>query len=334
MTTSSEFKVRRVEDLTATLDDDEAMQALDVITDRVAKVDKAPKDGIIHISDAINELEVVESEKGTFLGLPTGYASLDEKMGGLEPGSVVLVGGETSNGKSMMSLNIALNIAKNMNNVLYMSLEMTRKQIWQRVATITRMTKEELTSDLDFSVQESFNLEYNDIEPLVKRAVECNDCKVVFVDYLQYLGRGMSEKEVAKMSQIIKRIALRYNLCMVVVVSLRKAGADMKNKRKWYDIETEDLMGTAAIGYDADTVIVTSRKDLENKFQRRQLFVKVLKTRNGDLDYNNPFVEMDWDSMLISETEQVEVVKKRPQTGEEALQGWEEIESSKNEECD
>lgn len=296
-----DFKVQRVVDLTAQLDDDEAMEALDIITDRVAAVERVPKDGIIHISDALAELEVATKEKGQFLGLSTGYPSLDEKMGGLEPGSVVLIGGETSNGKSMLSLNIALNVAKEMVNVLYLSLEMTRKQVWKRIITITEMTVQELTSGLDFAVQESFNLEYLDIEPLVRKAVEESACEIVFVDYLQYLGRGMTEKEVAKMSQVIKRIALKYNVCMVVIVSLRKGQAGMSNKRHWSDIEVEELMGTAALGYDADVVIITSRKNLEDEFDPEKFFVKVLKTRNTKLDFHDRIVELRWDNMKIKE---------------------------------
>jgi replicative DNA helicase len=283
------------------MDDDEALQALDVMTDRVAKVDSAPKDGIIHISEAMDELAEVENEKGKFLGLSTGYKALDEKMGGMEAGSVVLIGGETSNGKSMLSLNIALNIAKTMTNVLYLSLEMTRKQVWKRIGAITHMTADELVTGLDFSLQESFNIDYNDIEALIKRATEENGCEIVFLDYLQYLGRGMTEKEVAKMSQTIKRLALKYSICFVVIVSLRKAGSDVKNKRKWFDIEVEELMGTAALGYDADIVAITSRKNLDNEFDPDKFFVKVLKTRNTRLDFNNRIIELAWDNMRISE---------------------------------
>ena len=318
------FKVRRVEDLTNTLDDEELVQALDIITDKVAKVDTAPKDGIVHIKDALDEINEVENEKGKFLGLSTGYTTLDNKMGGLEKGSVVLIGGETSNGKSMLSLNIALNVAKEMNNVLYLSLEMTRKQVWKRVQAITGFDKEQLISELDFSVQESFNLDYNDIEPLVKKATEENGCELVVLDYLQYMGRGLTEREVARMSQIIKRLALKYQICFMVIVSLRKAGADVKNKRKWYDIEVEELMGTAALGYDADVVAITSRKNMENAFDPAKFFVKVLKTRNTRLDFDDRIVELDWDNMKITE-EYKEIIKKKPQTGEEALKDWNEI---------
>jgi replicative DNA helicase len=296
-----DFKLKRVTDLTNELDDDQALEALDAITDRVARVDKAPKDGIIHISEALEELSVAEEEKGRFLGLSTGYTTLDAKMGGLEPGSVVLIGGETSNGKSMLALNIALNIARDMTNVLYISLEMTRKQVWKRVMQITGLDSQRLADELDFSVQESFNLEYNDLEPLVRKAVDENGCEIVFIDYLQYLGRGMTEKEVAKMSQVVKRVALKYNVCVVVIVSLRKSGVGSANARKWFDIEVEELMGTAALGYDADCVAITSRKNLENEFDHEKFYVKVLKTRNTRLDFHDRIVELEWNNMKISE---------------------------------
>jgi len=295
------FKLKKIVDLTNELDDDEAIEVLDIVTDRAARIDKAPKDGIIHISEAADELRTAESEKGQFLGLSTGYTTLDAKMGGLEGGSVVLIGGETSNGKSMLALNIALNVAEQMNNVLYISLEMTRKQIWKRVLAITHKTDERLNEDLDFSIQVSFNLEYLDILPLGKKATEERGCEVVFIDYLQYLGRGMTEKEVAKMSQVVKRVALKYDVCIVVIVSLRKSGVGAANTRKWFDIEVEELMGTAALGYDADIVIITSRKNLDNEFDHDKFFVKVLKTRNTKLDYHDRIVELEWNKMKITE---------------------------------
>lgn len=324
------YKIKRVEDLTIGMSDDEKIQLLDVATDTVAasKVDTAPKDGIVHIMDAASELAEVEAEKGKFLGLSTGYKILDQKMGGLEQGSVVLIGGETSNGKSMLSLNIALNVADSEKgtfaNVLYLSLEMTRKQVWKRVAAITGKTPEQLTSELDFSLQESFNIDYGDLEPLIKKATEKNGCELVVLDYLQYMGRGMTEKEVAKMSQVIKRLALKYKICFMVIVSLRKAGADVKNKRKWYDIEVEELMGTAALGYDADVVAITSRKNMDNVFVPDKFYVKVLKTRNTRLDFDDRIVELDWDAMKI--TEQIVPIT----TAEQARAAWEGSEAGQN----
>lgn len=288
-------------DRLADMDDEAFADVVDAVSDKAVKVTKPAKDGIIHITDMEEVLAEIEAEKGQFIGESTGYKTLDKKMGGLEPGSLVIIGGETSNGKSMLALNMAINVAQTMSNILYISLEMTQKQVLKRISLMLEAEKTNITEDLDFAIQKSYSIDYKDLEPLVKNARENNGCEVVFIDYLQYLGRGMHEKEVAIMSKQVKQLAQEYNICMVVIVSLRKSGADAKSKRKWTDIEVEDLMGTAAIGYDADTVVIASRRDTENKRQEDKFYVKVLKTRNGWFDFNNPYVELNWNKMRISE---------------------------------
>ena len=279
-----------------TLDDDALLDVAEAVTEQLAgKEEEKPKNGIVHLLDLDQEIEQVRAERGKFKGYHTGYTTLDDKMGGLEQGSVILIGGETSNGKSALATNIALNVSKTI-GTLYISLEMTRKQMLERLDHITDGFKD----DYDLMFQQEFDLSYKDLEPLFLEATEKGEVKVVVLDYLQYLGRGMDEREVAKMSKTIKKLALKYNIAFIVIVSLRKAEAG-KNKRKWYEIETEDLMGTAAIGYDADTIVIASRKDESNEFDADGIYVKVLKTRNTALDYNDRIIRLKWDRTRIAE---------------------------------
>lgn len=285
-----------IKDKIGTLDDEALFEVAEVVTDKLAgKEEEKFNDDIVHITELEDEIAEIRSERGKFKGFHTGYSTLDEKMGGLEKGSVILIGGETSNGKSALSANMAIKVAQEV-PVLYISLEMTRKQMLDRIDHMT-----DGKTDIDLMFQQSFDLGYKDLEPLLKKAREMGDIKVVFLDYLQYLGRGMDDREIAKMSKTIKKLALKYEIAFVVIVSLRKAGADVKNKRKWYDIETEDLMGTAAIGYDADTVIIASRKNEENEFDAEHIYVKVLKTRNVALNFNDRIVQLKWDRTKITE---------------------------------
>lgn len=297
-------KTDYLKDQLENLDDEAFVEVLASAAERSVKTEVKKNDQIVHISMLDEELAEVRSERGKFKGLHTGYPTLDEKMGGLEGGAVILIGGETSNGKSALAVNMAIKVAQEV-GTLYISLEMTRKQMLDRIDWIT-----DGKTNIDLMFQESFDLSYHDLEPLLLRAKEQGEVKVVFLDYLQYLGRGMDEREVAKMSKMIKKLALKYNIAFVVIVSLRKAGADVKNKRKWFEIETEDLMGTAAIGYDADTVIVASRKNVENEFAPEHIYVKVLKTRNVHLDYNDRIVELMWDRVKISEPFTAGVLRK------------------------
>ena len=148
------------------------------------------------------------------------------------------------------------------------------------------MSDEEIKDGLDMMFQSEHRLTYKDIKPLLTKAIEMGSVQMVVLDYLQYLGRGMTEKEVAIMSKEIKTLALEFNIPFVVIVSLRKTEGG-RNKRKCTEIEIEDYMGTGAIGYDCDCAMIASRKNLNNDFDNDSLWVKILKTRNAKLDYDN-----------------------------------------------
>ena len=148
--------------------------------------------------------------------------------------------------------------------------------------------------------QTEHRLTYKDVKPLLKNAIERGSVELVLLDYLQYLGRGMTEKEVAIMSKEIKTLALEFNIPFLVIVSLRKSEGG-RNKRKWTEIEIEDYMGTGSIGYDCDAALIASRKDKFNEFDNDHMFVKILKTRNARLDYNDRYLQFDWDQTRISE---------------------------------
>ena len=155
-------------------------------------------------------------------------------------------------------------------------------------------------TDIDLMFQQTFDISYKELDNLVANAIEQGGVRIVYIDYLQYLGRGMDEREVAKMSLKIKKIALKHDITMAVIVSLRKGDAG-KNKRKWTDIENDDLMGTAAIAYDADTIVIASRRDQENEFDDDHIYVKILKARNTKLDYHDRYVQLKWDRTRITE---------------------------------
>jgi len=277
------------------LDDEALFEVAETVTEAIGgKEEEAPKDGIIHIVEMGELLQQVRAEKGKFKGISTGFSTLDDKMGGFTEGGVILIGGETNNGKSALATNIAIRQAQHV-PVLYVSLEMTHKEMLDRV---DHMTKGQTEIDLMF--QQTFEVGYKELDSLVANAVKEREVRIVYIDYLQYLGRGMDEREVAKMSQKIKKIALRHNITMAVIVSLRK-GDSGKNKRKWTDIENDDLMGTSAIAYDADTIIIASRRDQDNEFDDDHIYVKILKARNTKLDYHDRYVCLKWDATRIEE---------------------------------
>lgn len=270
------------------LEDESLVEAVSYLADKVGgtSIDHEVNEELIHISDVTDEdVELIS----------TGYKSIDHKIGGLGNGHVILIGGETSNGKSALATNIACNVAKKM-GVLFITLEMQAIELKNRLKLANNGT----IDDLDIILQKKFRISYKDINGIIRNAKEQGEVKMVVLDYLQYLGRGMSLQEVSVMSKEIKTLALTYDIPLIVIVSLRKSEGG-KLKRKWTDIEIEDFMGTGSIGYDCDTAMIASRKGMDNDFTPDKLYVKVLKTRNHALDYDNRYIELNWERTRITE---------------------------------
>ena len=258
----------------------------------LASRDSKEQGQLTHIADIAEDIEEASKLWGKVSGISTGYPNLDAKIGGLKPGELLLVGGETNNGKSALAANIAVNVSRT-SGVLYITLEMLMTEIGSRIKYMNKGT----TDGLDLMFQAEYQIDYRHIDALFENGVSAGVSFVV-LDYLQYLGRGMTLDEVAKMSKLMKAMALKYKLPFMVIVSLRKSDGG-KFKRKWTDIEVEDLMGTSAIGYDADIALVASRKNLDNEFEDDKFFVKVIKSRNMPLDYNDRFLTFGWDKTRI-----------------------------------
>lgn len=260
----------------------------------LANRESKEKGAITHIHELAEEIEEASKTWGKVSGISTGYPKLDAMIGGLKPGELLLIGGETNNGKSALAQNIAVNVAKQA-GVLFITLEMLKTEAGSRLKYMNGGK----VDDLDLMFQAEYQIDYRHLEALFESGIEVG-VKLVILDYLQYLGRGMTLDEVAKMSKLMKAMALKYEVPFIVIVSLRKSDGG-KFKRKWTDIEVEDLMGTSAIGYDADIAMVASRRNLENEYDAAKFFVKVIKSRNMPLDYNNRFLEFDWENTRITE---------------------------------
>jgi replicative DNA helicase len=276
------------------LDDEAFIDVVEGLATRSANTEVKRNDELISIIEIEEEIDKVYDTWGKPSGLKTGFPLLDTKIGGLKRGEITLIGGETSNGKSALAANIACNVAKE-HCVLFITLEMLQSEIGARLKHINGGK----IDDLNILFQAEYRIDYKDLEPIIQKAKTKGDVDMVILDYMQYLGRGMKVDEVARMSKEFKSLALKYEIPFVVIVSLRKA--DNKAKRNWVDIEIEEFMGTGAIGYDADVAMIVSRKDTENEFQLDKVFVKILKTRNNKLDWNDRILTFNWDDTKITQ---------------------------------
>lgn len=99
-----------------------------------------------NILDAIDTLEGRSSSDGNAV-IRTGLLAFDKDIGPLERGNLLVIGGQTKAGKSMLAGQIGLNVSLAGHKVLYISLEMTERELTLRLLSIlgrvdTRRVKE------------------------------------------------------------------------------------------------------------------------------------------------------------------------------------------------
>lgn len=88
-----------------------------------------PSDAHNEFVDTIREISK-HGSKATLANIP----QLDKTVGGFYPGEMVVIAARPSMGKTALALQIARNVANGGKKSLFLSLEMTREQLWARMA--------------------------------------------------------------------------------------------------------------------------------------------------------------------------------------------------------
>jgi len=264
------------------------------------------EDTIKHISEFNDDLRkrLVEGE---YLGAPTGYACLDELMGGLRKGRLVIVSGLTSVGKTSFSLNVCLNLSERKLPTFFFSLEMPPIDIAKK----TLMLKAKLTND-DFKDIEdpsevldkidetlkgfeniaglpiylyngSGTIKYKILAECARIVKEEFGVDYIFVDHLHYFARS-SKNITAETSQVVrdlKLLAVQLDITIVLLAHLNRSGRATQ-KKGLYIPSLSDLRDSGAIEQDADQVLFVCRdSENEDAAERQKAFIKVAKNRDG-----------------------------------------------------
>lgn len=204
------------------------------------------------MSDAVADFsaQMERRYKGEELpGIPTGFRNFDALTGGLPRGELWLLGARPSMGKSALGVNICSNAADSGFKVLIFSMEMSAKQIVNRVeASYTGIQQKTLRSgklnneewgthmrgagviaNLPITIDEC-----SDVSPLymrraIARHARSGGVDLVFVDYLQLMssGNGRLDAEertaaVGVISRALKNIAKDFNVAILAASQLSR----------------------------------------------------------------------------------------------------------------
>lgn len=260
--------------------------------DRVQEklLDKQPLSEYVKKKDADSEIAgiadyVLEAQErienwGKLQGLSTGYWGLDQMTGGLNPGELVILAGQTSHGKSQLATNISYNVARAGDPVLFVTLEMTKAETTSRFMRIYQYDHPDSDGvdvvEVPIMYQLKNELNYQDIGMLMRKAKEYG-CALVVIDHLHYFPRGTGDNirnEIGRITKHFKECAIAYNLPVVLLSHVRR----IENGRKKPDLS--DLKESGYIEQDADIVLMIWRDLSEGSKTTDQVEVSILKNRN------------------------------------------------------
>lgn len=226
--------------------------------------------------------------------LSTGMKLVDEVLGGgLRQGELSVICARPSVGKSAFLIHLVATHPQI--NGIFISYEMSIPQLLLRLLanmtqtsmTLLRVNKDLLAEKINYAFE---NIQINwvfkeslplpEIEPLIKK-MEKKDKKpqVILIDYLQLIP-PISEKtyryqEIGEITKFLKRIAMKYEIPVVVAAQLRREAEDKIPRLR-------DLRESGDVEQDADVIIGLHRPNDQTGLERK-LVLAVLKNRQGDI---------------------------------------------------
>jgi replicative DNA helicase len=242
----------------------------------------------------------VVKHQQNIIGMETGFKDLDNLLGGLKAGELIILAGRPSMGKTAFATNICNNIALNEKNggaVLFISLEMPYEQICFRIisslsnvplnnllhAKITpKAVKDclqsiEIFKNMPLYIYDSAFLTPGTFRSIVRQMKRQFNIGVVIVDYLQLMESGSKyesrEQEISKISRSLKLVAKEIS---IPIIALSQMSRDIEKRTSSLEPKLSDLRGSGSIEQDADVILFLFREDNDIK-------VSVAKNRNGAL---------------------------------------------------
>lgn len=266
--------------------------------------------------------DIAKENKGKYFtdngraGIYTGFPVLDDMLGGLEGGDMIVIGARPAVGKSAFVTQIAANLEKQGKRVGFYNLEMQEKQVYERFVVsqsgigLTRLRRAKRFLGDEKERFESANeiLEKKENIVITTGSRTVNEIRsesrhmgydVIIIDYLQLLHadkeyRGNRYAEVGSVSRAIKSLAMEMNVPIIALSQLNRTSEVRETKEP----TMAELREAGDIEQDASVIILMwnlSPKSREKKGckvekQRQGKTGKVVMDFNGDL---MQFVESD-----------------------------------------
>ena len=255
-------------------------------------------------SEIANEL-ADELSKGKITRVATHIRTLDYfTYGGFNGGNLVILAARPSVGKTTIAMQIAQAASADNNKTLVFSLEMTKKELVQRMLQSTGLVSqyELVTHNINWDNYEralgmvvNSNLIINDdaynihdIRHKIITSVKTQGVKMVMIDYLQLMKgadpRMSKNDQVGELTSALKQTAKQCNIPIIVLSQLSRESVRENRSPQLYD-----LRDSGSIEQDADIVVMLERsKDDMGAIIDNKIDMWIRKNRAGKCNFDNP----------------------------------------------
>lgn len=248
--------------------------------------------------------EITKENKGNYFKeqevepLRLGFSKLDDLLGGLEGGDMIVIGARPAVGKSALVTQITSNLAKQGKRIGFYNLEMQNKQMYERFVVsesgigLTRLRRaarflgdeKEKFDKANETLERAENIVITSAGSKsvgeIRSESKHMDYDIIIIDYLQLLKadntyRGNRTAEVGEISRAIKNLAMEFNIPIIALSQLNR-GSEMRETK---EPTMAELREAGNIEQDASVIILMWNLD-EN--DRSKKGCKVEKQRQGE----------------------------------------------------
>lgn len=249
----------------------------------IAGKDKGHPETLAQITPRTVEGLKKASLSGVPFGISTGFIDLDRRLAGLAKKDLVVIAARPSMGKTVLGVDIGINVAAQGKHVLMFSLEMSKEQIVTRIlsnkASVSGDTLRHgglndyslpkidhaarLISSLPVTIIDDPGLSISEIRAMAKTQHIQNKLGMVLVDYMQLSNAKAQsrEREISEISSGLKGMAKELDLPVVALSQLNRSLEGRTDKRPMLS----DLRESGSIEQDSDVVMFIYRDEVYNK---------------------------------------------------------------------
>jgi replicative DNA helicase len=253
---------------------------------------------------ALDHIEEAGQAPGGPVGLPTGYADLDDVLHGYQNGRLHLVAALSGAGKSVFLGDVYRTWMNHKIPCCLITLEMGREEVWRRQASAAcRIAHHAIntgkledddwsrlarwigdTADAPAWICDKPKMTLAEVDALIMRGVEVHGWRGAIVDYTQIIRHNAATREraVADIAAGLKETARRANIPVIAGAQLNRES----NKRVGGVPKLSDLRESAALEHESDVVVLIHRPDYDDQESPRagEADLIVAKNRGGAKD--------------------------------------------------